>query len=184
MPSYSEKLSTDFSQGTLQKTDNTMDFALQGEGFFVIQTERGLAYTRKGDFTLNANNELVTKSGDFVMGKSGKISLSGRNINVDESGIIKIDDNQVDQLKIVNFENPQMLIHAGEGLFKDQGNGIIQKDSNSKVINGSLEISNVNAIKEMIQMIDMQRTFETYQKLIHAIDDQDKLSTGKIGKVG
>ncbi len=184
MPSYSEKLSTDYSQGTLQKTDNAMDFALQGEGFFVIQTERGLAYTRKGDFTLNANNELVTKSGDFVMGKSGKISLSGRNINVDESGIIKIDDNQVDQLKIVNFENPQMLIHTGEGLFKDQGNGIIQKDSNSKVVNGSLEISNVNAIKEMIQMIDMQRTFETYQKLIHAIDDQDKLSTGKIGKVG
>jgi flagellar basal-body rod protein FlgG len=184
VPSYSEELATDYSQGTLHKTDNLLDFALQGEGFFVVQTNAGLAYTRKGDFTLNANNELVAKSGDFVMGKSGKITLPDKDIIVDESGIIKNGENQVDQLKIVNFENRQVLTHAGEGLFKDQGNGIIQKEFNSKVINGALEISNVNAIKEMIQMIDLQRTYETYQKLIHAIDDQDKLATGKIGKVG
>jgi flagellar basal body rod protein FlgG len=117
------------------------------------------------------------------MGKSGKKNIVRENINVDESGIIKIDDSQVDQLKIVNFENPQMLIHAGEGLLKDQGNGIIQKDFNSKVINGSLEISNVNAIKEMIQMIDLQRTFETIKNR-YSNREQDKLSTGKIGKVG
>jgi len=184
MPSYAESLATDYSQGTLQRTDNPLDVALQGEGFFVIQTGTGVAYTRKGDFTLNTKNELVTKSGDYVMGKAGKIILNGKNARIDESGNIKIDENQVAQLKIVNFKNPEVLTHAGEGILKDSGKGVFQQNFTPKVVNGSLELSNVNAIKEMIQMIDLQRTFETYQKLIQAIDEQDKLSAGRIGKVG
>jgi len=184
MPSYAESPSTDYSQGTLQKTDNSLDVALQGEGFFVLQTASGIAYTRKGDFTLNTKQELITKSGDYVMGKAGKIVLNGNDVRMDESGNIQLDGTQVDSLKIVSFENPEVLTHAGEGILKDPGEGILKKDFTPKVVNGSLETSNVSAIKEMIQMIDLQRTFETYQKLIHSMEDQDKLSAGRIGKVG
>jgi len=183
-PSYTESLVRDYSQGTLQRTDNPLDVAIQGEGFFVIQTESGIVYTRKGDFTLNAKKELVTKSGDYVMGKTGKIVLDGNHVHIDESGNIGIDENQVGQLKIVNFKNPEALISAGEGILRDEGKGILQENFMPKVVNGSLELSNVSAIKEMTQMIDLQRTFETYQKLIHTIDEQDKLSASRIGKVG
>ncbi|SEM35600.1 flagellar basal-body rod protein FlgG [Syntrophus gentianae] len=183
VPSYAQSLFTDYSQGTLQRTDNSLDFAIQGEGFFVLQSDNGIAYTRKGDFTLNEKSELVTKSGDYVLGKSGKIILDGKDIHVDQSGSIQVDGNQVDSLKIVSFENPEVLIHKGEGVFKDNGNGVVKKDFTPNVLNESLEASNVSAIKEMIQMIDIQRTFETYQKLIHTISDQDKLSTGRIGKL-
>jgi flagellar basal-body rod protein FlgF len=183
VPSYAESVSTDYSQGTIQKTDNPLDFALQGEGYFSLQTGNGITYTRKGDFSLNAKSELVTKSGDYVMGKTGKIILDGKNVHVDESGNIQVDGNQVDSLKIVSFENPEVLTHVGEGLFKDNGNGVLKKDFTPNVVNESLETSNVSAIKEMIQMIDLQRTFETYQKLIHTISEQDKLSTGQIGKL-
>lgn len=183
LPSYSESLFTDYSQGTLQRTDNPLDVALQGEGFFVLQTKNGVAYARKGDFTLNAKNELVTKSGDYVMGKTGKITVSGNDVRIDDSGNIQIDGSNIDALKIVGFENPEVLIHVGEGVFKDNGSAVPKKDFTPKVANGSLETSNVSAVKEMIQLIDLQRTFETYQKLIHTISEQDKLSTGRIGKL-
>jgi len=183
VPSYAESLSTDYSQGTLQKTDNPLDVALQGEGFFVLQTDNGVVYTRKGDFTLNAKSELVTQSGSYVMGKTGKITLSGKDLRVDEAGNVQIDGTQVDTLKIVAFENPGMLTHVGEGVFKDNGSAVLKKDFTPKVANGSLETSNVSAVKEMIHLIDLQRTFETYQKLIHTISDQDKLSTSRIGKL-
>lgn len=183
-PSYAEFLARDYSQGTIQRTDNPLDFALQGEGFFVIDTENGVVYTRQGDFTLNAKKELVTKSGDHVMGRTGKIVLDGDDVQIDESGNIRIDGDQVGQLNIVNFKNPEVLISAGEGILRDEGKGILQENFAPKVLNGSLELSNVSAVKEMIQMIDLQRTFETYQKLIHSIDEQDKLSASRIGKVG
>ncbi len=183
VPPYTESVFTDYSQGTLQKTDNPLDFALQGEGFFALQTDEGIVYTRKGDFTINSQSELVTKSGDYVLGRTGKIILEGKDIQVDESGSIMMDGNQADMLKIVSFENPEALVHVGGGAFKDNGNGVLKKDFAPHVVNESLESSNVSAIKEMIQMIDLQRTFETYQKLIHTMSDQDKLSTGRIGKL-
>ena len=183
IPSYLESRTTDYSQGTLQRTDNPLDIALQGEGFFAVMTQNGIAYTRKGDFTLNAKNELVTKSGDAIMGRSGKIVLEDRNVQIDESGTIKNGENQAGQLKIVAFKNPQVLIRAGEGILRDPGTAILQDESATKVMNGSLELSNVNVVKEMIQMVDLQRTFETYQKMIQAIDEQDKLSSERIGKV-
>jgi flagellar basal-body rod protein FlgG len=118
------------------------------------------------------------------MDKTGKIVLDGNHVHIDESGNIGIDENQVGQLKIVNFKNPEALISAGEGILRDEGKGILKENFMPKVVNGSLELSNVSAIKEMTQMIDLQRTFETYQKLIHTIDEQDKLSASRIGKVG
>lgn len=183
-PSYDELLTRDYSSGALQRTDNPLEVALLGEGFFIIQTAKGVAYTRRGDFTLNMKRELVTKSGDPVLGKTGTIVLNGEDVRIDESGNVHIGENQVGQLKIVSFKNPEVLTSSGEGIFRDEGKGIFQENFTPKVVYGSLELSNVSAIKEMIQMIDLQRTFETYQKLIHSIDEQDKLSAGRIGKVG
>lgn len=174
----------DYSPGLLQKTGNTFDVAIVGEGFFVIETANGEAYSRDGRFTLNETGELVTQNGDYVLGKSGKIIISGNDVEIDENGSVKADGNEAGVLKIVEFDNPEMLKSIGKGLLydlKEEANPrIVEKP---KVYSGFLEMSNVQAIREMVSMISIHRSFETYQKTMQTLQEQDKLSTNRIGKL-
>jgi flagellar basal-body rod protein FlgG len=173
----------DFAQGTLETTGNNFDMAIEGEGFFVIQTKSGAAYTRNGGFLLNKNNELVTSHGDYVMGESGRIVISGSSFQIEADGSIQVDGNTVGKLKIVTFANPRELTRANGGQYIDAGKGGQKKAENYSVTNEHLEMSNVNATKEMVEMMDIQRTFETYQKIIITMSNLDNISTGRIGKL-
>ena len=173
----------DYSQGTLEATGNSLDLAIEGEGFFVIQTKEGEAYTRKGTFTLNRNNEVVTQNGDYLLGESGKIALTGSDVVITAKGEIQVGGNKIGKLKMVNFDKPQALVKTGNGLCIDNGTAGIKLQDKSTVRSGSLERSNVDSIKEMLAMIDIQRTIEIYQKNIQSISEQDKLSTGRIGRL-
>ena len=174
----------DYSPGVMRKTGNVLDLAIGGKGFFAIQTKEGVAYTRDGRFTLDKDKKLVTKAGDFVLGRSGKIDITGNNIEINERGIITVDGGEVGALKIVDFGKPARLARFGNGLFHDPGNLAVPKEEeNPEIQSGYLELSNVQAIKEMVEMIDIQRTFETYQKVMQTIQDQDKLSTDRIGRL-
>ena len=173
----------DFSQGIPQKTGNTLDLQLQGDGFFVVQTKDGQAFTRKGDFTVNKQNQIVTQSGDPVMGEGGPITLVNGKINISEDGAVFVDENQVGKLKIVDFTNRQALKNAGGGLYLDQGTAGVNKVDKPKILSGYIELSNVNVVKEMADMIDIHRSFEAYQKIIQTLSDSDKLSTSRIGRI-
>ncbi len=174
----------DYSPGPIQKTGNVFDVAVGGEGFFVIETANGEAYSRDGRFTLNERGELVTHSGDYVLGKSGKIVISGDDVRIDENGSVKADGNEAGVLKIVELDKPEVLKSAGKGLLcdlkKEAGPMIVEKP---KVYSEHLEMSNVQAIKEMVNMISIHRSFETYQKTMQILQEQDKLSTNRIGKL-
>ncbi|OPL16120.1 MAG: hypothetical protein AVO38_08580 [delta proteobacterium ML8_D] len=175
---------TNYSPGVVQKTDNVLDVAIQGEGFFVVQTKNGLAYTRDGRFTLNEKRQLVTQEGNYVLGKSGKIVISADNVQISEHGAINIDGNEVDTLKIVDFLNLSDLRKIGNGLYQDSaGSAEPSIIKNPEIQSGYLELSNVQAIREMVEMINIQRSFESYQKVIQTIQDQDKLSTNRVGKL-
>ncbi len=176
-------LYVDYSQGTLQPTDNAFDLALQGEGFFVIGTKAGTAYTRKGNFALNKNNQVVTQTGDLVLGEAGPISINGRQVDIDRAGMLQVDGAVAGKLKIVSFNKPQNLSKQGDGLFTDPGTAGPQKADKTDVLARNLESANVNAIKEMVEMIDMQRSFESYQKVILTISDMDKLSASRVGRL-
>jgi flagellar basal-body rod protein FlgF len=176
-------LFVDHSPGLLQKTDNALDVAIQGEGFFVIETKAGLAYTRKGNFTLNKNNQLVTRSGDNVLGDAGPITIAGRNVSIDGSGTITVDGTEAGKLQMVSFDNRQNLIRRGDGLFTDPGSAGKKKTATPDFIPRHLELANVNAILEMADMIDIQRSFESYQKVMLTIQDMDKLSTSRVGRL-
>jgi flagellar basal-body rod protein FlgF len=176
-------LMMDFAQGIFQKTDNPLDVSLKGDGFFVVQTKEGLAYTRKGDFTVNGTNQIVTQGGNLVVGEGGPIVLRNGKIHINEDGSVFVDENQVDKLKIVDFANRQTLRNAGGGLYIDNGEAGIKKVDKPNVISGSIELSNVNVISEMADMINIHRSFEAYQKLIQQLTDQDKLSTSRVGRV-
>jgi flagellar basal-body rod protein FlgF len=174
----------DFAQGTLNRTGNKFDLAIEGEGFFTIQTKQGIAYTRNGNFLLNKNKELMTLAGEYVLGESGKkIVISGESVQIDSDGSIQVDGSVAGKLKITAFSNSVDISRAAAGQYVDSGKAGPKKADNYKIASGYLEMSNVNAIKEMVDMIDIQRTFETYQKIILTMSDLDKISTSRIGKL-
>ncbi|MBW1670937.1 MAG: flagellar basal-body rod protein FlgF [Deltaproteobacteria bacterium] len=175
---------TNYSPGVMQKTDNVLDLAIQGEGFFVIQTKNGLAYTRDGRFTLNKDKQLVTQDGSCVLGRSGEIVITEGNIQIGENGVINVDGDEVDTLKIVDFRNLSVLRKLGRGLYQDpDGSAEPSIRKNPEIQSGYLELSNVQAIREMVEMINIQRSVESYQKVMQTIQDQDQLSANRVGKL-
>jgi flagellar basal-body rod protein FlgF len=173
----------DFAQGTLNRTGNKFDLAIEGDGFFTIQTKNGIAYTRNGNFILNKNNEIITHAGDYVLGESGKIVISGESVVIDSDGSIQVDGSVAGKLRITAFSNPGDVSRAAAGQYMDSGKAGPKKANNYSMASGYLEMSNVNAVKEMVDMMDIQRTFETYQKIILTMSDFDKISTNRIGKL-
>ena len=174
----------DHSQGTAEKTGSPLDVAIQGDGYFVIETPNGERFTRNGSFTLNAGGELVTKSGDPVMGEGGRITISGKKFEIGNSGSVTVDGSEVGKIKLVDFKKKDALIKKGAGLFEAAAKAEQSAIENPEVRAGYLETSNVAAVKEMIEMIDIQRSFEAYSKAMQTISDQDRLSTSRVGKIG
>ncbi|MBW2632003.1 MAG: flagellar basal-body rod protein FlgF [Deltaproteobacteria bacterium] len=174
----------DYSPGSIRKTGNVLDLAINGEGFFAVQRKDGVAYTRDGRFTLNENGKLVTLDGDYVLGRGGKIVIEGNDIQISEEGMISVDGNEVDALKIVSFREPSALVKLSAGFYHNPDSlAGAEEEGNARVQSGYFELSNVQVIKEMVEMINIQRTFESYQKAIQTISEQDRLSTNRIGKL-
>ena len=184
--------STEFSQGTLDQTHNTFDVALEGEGFFAVQTPDGIRYTRKGNFHLDENKQIVSQNGFPVQGpQGGSVALpnfSGE-LTIDIDGNISggrgINVQPLGNIKVVRFEDPTGLKKQGDGLFRlIDPNQTEQPASNTKIRQGFLEQSNVKSVEEMVHMIDAVRNFETYQKVIQTIDQLDERSANTIGRIG
>jgi flagellar basal body rod protein FlgG len=180
---YAAYQRTDFSAGSILRSGGALDVALEGEGFLAVETRQGTAYIRGGSFHLNKLQELVTAAGDRVLGASGPLTINGANIQIGQDGTITVDDANVGQLKVVTFDRPQNLQKQGDGLFSDPGTAGMRVMTNPQVQGQSLEMSNVNAIREMVAMIELQRSFEAYQKIIQTMSDEDRLATTQIGKV-
>ncbi|MBW2663510.1 MAG: flagellar basal-body rod protein FlgF [Deltaproteobacteria bacterium] len=174
----------DYSSGVIQKTGNVLDLAIDGKGFFAVQTKNGVAYTKDGRFTLNKNGELITQAGDYVLGGNGKITINGNDIRISKEGVISVDGNAVDTLKIESFREPSALVKINTGFYRNPDNlAGAKKEENICVQSGYLELSNVQVVREMVKMINIQRTFESYQKVIQTISEQDKASTTRIGRL-
>ena len=173
---------TDFSNGPLQQTGNPLDLALEGEGFFSIQTEQGVRYTRNGAFTINPEGALSTADGDPVMGEGGEITIDGSDVRVDGSGNVIVDGRQTDHLRIVKISAPEALHKIGKSLFQlDETNGSEEALAYGGVQQGYLEGSNVNAVKAMTELIEVQRGYESYQKMIQTMGDLDARVIGGVG---
>lgn len=182
---------TNFEQGSLQRTENNFDLALEGRGFFTVQTERGENYTRDGSFTINQDGVLVTHNGNPVLGENGIIVVQKHNFIVNERGevlinseiprdprnMVSINSNTwedavvLDKLKIVDFEYPREIKKVGDSMYRETlYSGPPLPPDNVKVIQGFLEKSNVNIIREMVDMIEVQRSYEANQKTVTTHD--------------
>jgi len=162
----------DMAPGVLKQTGNKLDLALEGKGFFAVLTENGLHFTRAGNFTLSQDNILQTVNGYPVMNdKLTEISISGNQVSFENDGTVVVDDEVID--KIMVYDIPQeKLVREGENLFSTTEPEIEPKEAKVyKVLEGFLEMSNVNAIDEMVRLIELTRAAQFYQKMISATMD-------------
>ena len=181
---YMERSFKDMSQGKFQRTDNALDFAVEGEGFFVIETAAGERYSRDGNFTINADSELVTQSGNHVLDSEGeRIQLiPDQDFRVSADGQITFNNGlQGAQIALVNFEDESELIQEGDNLYTAQA-GAAAVESEAGIAQGYLEGSNVKIVEEMAKMIKTTRHYESNQKVISSIDQSLDKVINEVGR--
>lgn len=180
---------TDYSQGSFKITDNPYDLALDGEGFFTIEFtnkagETSTKYTRDGSFTVTTDGYLVTKDGDFVIGSKGRIKLDPtKDSAIDSAGRITQAGRVVDTIKLTDFEDYNYLEKYGENLLEPVEGATI-KNANAKINSGYLEMSNVNIVTEMVDLISITRQYEANQKIIRSLDETLEITATQIGRIG
>lgn len=190
---------TIFQQGSFKETGNDFDMALDGNGFFTVQTPYGERLTRNGSFHLGPEGMLVTKDGYPVLGENGPIHIKKNNFMVDEDGNVYQNDrfaddpnrlvsqrenewdetDKVDRLKIVNVDRTRYLQKQGSSLYlttEDSGDAQIIQNNRPGVQQGFLEASNIRPVEQMVRMIEVNRAYEANQKVIQSEDQAaDKL---------
>lgn len=180
---------TDHSQGSFRITGNTYDLALSGDGFFVVDFtnkagETYPLYTRAGQFTLNKDGYLVTQEGDFVLDSNDKhIQLDTlHEAAIDKNGLITQNGEVVAQIKVVDFADYNYLEKYGETYYSPiEGAEIITSDA--AVNAGCLEMSNVQTVTEMVNMITITRAYESNQKIMQTIDNTLEIATTQLGRL-
>lgn len=165
-----------FAAAPMLETGSNLDFAIEGNGFFVVSTKDGPMYTRNGKFTINPDKKLVTAEGDPVLGKGGEITIDGEEFFVENDGSVFVgnaSENKafIDTIKIVDFEEKKYLRNYGKNLFVNIQEGAVEIiPENSTIRQGYYEASNVDIMREMIEMIHTIRAYEAYTKMGESLD--------------
>lgn len=173
--------------GPQQMTGNPLDVALQGPGWFGVQTPQGTMYTRAGNFQVNSNGELITGTGLLVAGEGGGpivIPPETKEIRISKDGTISTQDGQIGRIGVFEFTDDQNLEATGNGLYKAP-----QKDpgvaaQNTQVMQGMLEGSNVQPVLEMTRMIDVLRTYQNTQKILQNEHDRERNMIQRMTRAG
>lgn len=174
---------TSFQQGELQTTRNPLDLAVEGEGFFKVKTPQGIRYTRSGNFRLNREGTLVQDSGYPVLGRTGEMNLKGNQFSIDKDGTVYVDGASRDKIALVTFADLNGLKKEGQALFKLEGEQEEKEVSQSQVHQGTMELSNINIMEEMVRMIDALRSFEACRKIVQVQDEMDAKAVNELAKV-
>lgn len=165
------KVYTDYSSGTLHYTGNPLDVAVAGDGFFVVQTPTGEAYTRQGTFHIDSSGRLVTAEGLPVLGQGGAIRLTNMNPTIDSQGVVHDGATIAGQLQVVSVVNPETLKDIGTGLFAPSVDTSLDTNSSVGVRQGYTEASNVVSMNQMVKLIDTVRHFESSQRVLRSYDN-------------
>jgi len=173
-----------FAPGALTDTGNTLDVALVGNGFMAVSTADGEKFTRNGNLSTNALGQLVTSAGDVMADTGGKpivIPQDAGSITIAGDGTVSGEQGPLGQLKIVRFDKPQELKPVGNSLFETEEAGIA--DPETKVKQGAIEGSNVNAVNEMTNMIEIMRKYESVARILQNEHESQLSMIQKMSKV-
>lgn len=180
---------TDFTQGSFRITDNTYDLAIAGEGFFALEFtnkagETSTMYTRAGQFTLTTDGYLVNEDGDYVLDvQNRRIQVDPlQDSRIDNSGTIWQNGNAVAQIQVADFEDYNYLEKYGETYYRPiEGATLTQADA--QIRSGYLEMSNVQIVSEMVNMIAITRAYESNQKIIQTYDSSLQIAVQQLGRL-
>lgn len=162
---------TDFAQGNVQPTGNPLDLALEGRGFFAVQTPDGVAYTRQGTLSLNAEGTLVTHSGLPVLGESGPIRITGGPPEIRPSGQVVVNGTEVGRLRLVDFAQTSSLSKQGDVLFRPTDPNTPTTAATAVVRQGAIETANTEPVRLLVSVLETSRAYEAYQKVMQAFND-------------
>jgi len=184
-----DQIITDFSQGGMQTTGAPLDVAIEGDGMFAVQTPQGIRYTRNGHFTLDDQGQLLSSGGFPVVGTGGPITIPEGRITIDHDGrvsVLGVEPNtppqELDTLSVLTVQDKKNLIPVGGSLYQ-VADGAEVIPAGGHFLQGMLEGSNVNPMKEMVAMIQVMRMYEAAQKSITAADEAATQASTQVGKV-
>lgn len=180
---------TDYGQGSFQETGNTFDLALSGSGFFAIEYttpegETSTKYTRAGSFTLTSEGYLVTKDGNYVLDKNNqRIKIDPlKETSIDVMGNIAQNGVNLAQIQVADFEDYDYLEKYGDTMYQPV-EGAQLTNATASVNSGYLEMSNVNVVTEMVNMIAITRAYESNQKILQTYDGSLEIATTQLGRL-
>jgi flagellar basal-body rod protein FlgF len=182
----------DMSEGAIQQTGNPLDIAINGEGYLSVQTPRGIRYTRNGALQINATGQLVTEEGNQVVGDSGPITFQpgDHNIIISPTGIItalsgtSTTDAPRGRLQIVNFAQPNLLQKDGGSTFMaPAGVNTVPPPLGTRLVQGAIEKSNVNAVAEMARMIQLTRNYTDIAAILQQQGDQRRNALSQLSQM-
>lgn len=176
----------DAGQGNVEQTGATYDLAINGKGYFAIQTPAGLRYTRDGHFSLDGNGNLVTSQGYQVQGDGGAITITPNDgdINIAPDGtissVVNGVGNQLGKIKVVDFADDKLLVKQGGNLYStNQGP---TAPANVNIRQGALESSNVQPVIEISKMIEVMRAYEATANLSKSQEDMMRQAIERLGQ--
>lgn len=181
----------DYEQGAMQPTEGIYDFAIQGRGFFCIQTENGVRYTRDGSFSVDNQGYLVLNDQGRVLGKNNRpIKIDNENFNVDNRGNITVEETvrgkvrrtTLGSIRVVDFENYENLHKEDNGLFSANENGR-QVGNETSIGWKCLERANVNMVDEMTNMMSSQRALQSAAQVLKMYDQVMGKSASEVGSL-
>lgn len=169
-----------FDTGPIETTGNQLDVAIQGAGFFAVQTPAGERYTRDGSFTINPDGQLTNHDGHPILGDGGPIQFdpTDSSITINGDGTISTENGEVGRLRIVTFDDPQTLNRKGQNLFEGENARVLETP---RLAQFALESANVDGINQISQMIEVQRS---YQELANIMRQQNDLRENAIRTLG
>lgn len=183
-----QQLYVDFTQGSLVQTSNPLDVAINGDGFFTVQKSNNqTAYTRNGSFLLGQDGILKDAKGNAVIGELDKpIKISkeqAKNISINRDGTIMSGLEKVNKLKIVDFQDRNMLTQQADSLFINDGNSRTVVPKNLDVNQGMLESSNSSIVQEMVNSISGMRAYETMATMMKMTDGTLQKNINDVGRL-
>ncbi len=171
----------DMTAGPVKHTGNPLDLSLDGKGWFVVQTPDGERYTRNGAFSLDAGGNLVTPQGFFVQGEAGNITFGAteRDISVATDGTISTSDGGKGKLRLVKFENENLLLRDDDTSFIGEN----PEPATAAIVQGALEQSNVQAVREIADMVSITRAYTSLSKLFSDTGEMQSDAINKLGRL-
>jgi flagellar basal-body rod protein FlgF len=175
---------TDFSQGSLTPTGNALDLALNGQGFFVVQSANGPAFTRDGSFRLSLQGELTTQDGDKIQGQDGNPILldNTRPVEIGSDGTVRQDGQDVAQIAVVNFSDPAVLAKRGNNYFRTDLSTMAPAPQ-PEIRQGVIEAANSQPAESAVRLVNIMRQFEALQKALAIGADMNLRALQDVAKV-